>query len=69
MSSWLSKHGITWIKTYDSKISLSGEHSIVGRTVVIHADPDDLGRGDSESKKTGNAGMRVACGIIEPIYE
>ncbi|RCN35843.1 copper/zinc superoxide dismutase [Ancylostoma caninum] len=64
-----TEHGITWIKMDDSKISLNGAHSIVGRTVVIHANPDDLGRGDSpESRKTGNAGTRVACGIIEPIY-
>lgn len=38
---------------------------ILGRAVVLHADADDLGAGGHElSKKTGNAGGRIACGII-----
>uniref|UniRef100_A0AC34F9V7 Superoxide dismutase [Cu-Zn] n=1 Tax=Panagrolaimus sp. ES5 TaxID=591445 RepID=A0AC34F9V7_9BILA len=49
----------------DSMISLTGEHSVIGRSMVIHAKGDDLGRGnDEESKKTGNAGARIACGVI-----
>ncbi|KAK9732741.1 hypothetical protein RND81_04G018900 [Saponaria officinalis] len=49
----------------DSQIPLSGPNSIVGRAVVVHGDPDDLGRGGHElSKSTGNAGGRIACGII-----
>ncbi|KAD7478236.1 hypothetical protein E3N88_01372 [Mikania micrantha] len=46
-------------------IPLSGQYSILGRAVVIHADSDDLGRGNHElSKTTGNAGARVGCGVI-----
>ncbi|KAL8166412.1 hypothetical protein V2J09_007911 [Rumex salicifolius] len=49
----------------DSQIPLVGPNSIIGRAVVVHADPDDLGKGGHElSKSTGNAGGRIACGII-----
>uniref|UniRef100_A1Z3C5 Superoxide dismutase [Cu-Zn] n=1 Tax=Euphorbia characias TaxID=3991 RepID=A1Z3C5_EUPCH len=50
----------------DKQIPLTGSNSVVvGRAVVVHADPDDLGKGGHElSKSTGNAGGRVACGII-----
>jgi len=57
--------GVAKIDLKDSNISLSGPLSIVGRTMVVHADPDDLGKGGHElSKTTGNAGARVACGVI-----
>eukprot|EP00227_Mantoniella_beaufortii_P009105 CAMPEP_0197584124 /NCGR_PEP_ID=MMETSP1326-20131121/6828_1 /TAXON_ID=1155430 /ORGANISM="Genus nov. species nov., Strain RCC2288" /LENGTH=210 /DNA_ID=CAMNT_0043148441 /DNA_START=89 /DNA_END=721 /DNA_ORIENTATION=+ len=56
----------------DVQIPLSGANSIVGRAVVIHELEDDLGLGDSSeigtqgktSKTTGNAGARLACGVI-----
>jgi len=52
----------------DSVASLYGQYSIIGRGVVLHAGTDDLGQGEGElaesSKKTGNAGSRLACGVI-----
>ncbi|CAL9145878.1 unnamed protein product [Musa hybrid cultivar] len=46
---------------FDSKIAPVGSDSIIGRAIVVHADPDDLGRGGHElSKTTGNSGARVA---------
>lgn len=37
--------GVAKVDIIDKMISLSGELSILGRTVVVHADPDDLGLG------------------------
>jgi len=43
----------------------SQDLSIVGRSIVIHEQPDDLGRGNNaESLISGNAGNRIHCGII-----
>lgn len=47
------------------RVDLIGERSVVGRSIVVHSDEDDLGKGgDEESLKTGNAGKRLACGVI-----
>jgi Cu-Zn family superoxide dismutase len=43
----------------DTVISLNGSNSIIGRAVIVHQGEDDL-----VSQPTGNAGARVACGII-----
>lgn len=50
----------------DSLIQLSGEFSVIGRSIMVHADADDLGKGGHElSPTTGNAGARLACGEIK----
>ncbi|KAE9987434.1 hypothetical protein EG328_002790 [Venturia inaequalis] len=49
----------------DKLIKLIGAESVIGRTVVVHDGTDDLGKGGhTDSKKTGNAGGRPACGVI-----
>ena len=48
-----------------NRLDLIGKRSVVGRGLVVHAERDDLGKGgDEESLKTGNAGDRLACGVI-----
>jgi Cu-Zn family superoxide dismutase len=37
----------------------AGPASVVGRGLIVHADPDDY-----RTQPTGNAGARIACGVI-----
>ena len=43
----------------DKNISLEGMISIIGRSVIVHKNEDDL-----KTQPTGNAGARIACGVI-----
>lgn len=57
--------GVAKFSIAAKRVDLLGERSVIGRGLVIHADEDDLGKGgDAESLKTGNAGDRLACGVI-----
>ena len=59
------KDGIAKFSIVAERVDLLGDRSVVGRGIVIHEDEDDLGKGgDAESLKTGNAGERLACGVI-----
>lgn len=49
----------------ESKATLFGGMSVIGRAVVVHEKIDDLGRGgDAASLLNGNAGRRLACCVI-----
>jgi Cu-Zn family superoxide dismutase len=61
---------------FDRLIELDGPYSVVGRSMMVHEDEDDLGCGDNSqpgpppvngkaSLVTGNAGARLACGEIK----
>ncbi|KAM3139275.1 hypothetical protein pb186bvf_008685 [Paramecium bursaria] len=59
------ERGAGYLAIEDQLIQLHGEFSVIGRSVVIHAGQDDLGRGGHpDSLTTGNSGARVACGVI-----
>jgi Cu-Zn family superoxide dismutase len=40
----------------------TGADGILGRSVVVHADPDDY-----QSQPAGNSGARQACGVIQAL--
>ncbi|XP_067880461.1 superoxide dismutase [Cu-Zn]-like [Heterodontus francisci] len=47
------------------RLHLHGHHSIVGRSIVIHENEDDLGLHDNPGSPVhGNAGQRLACCVI-----
>jgi len=57
--------GCAKYRMVDDVIKLRGKCNILGRGLIIHADPDDCGRGNFEdSLTTGHAGKRIACAII-----
>ncbi|XP_069192291.1 superoxide dismutase [Cu-Zn] isoform X2 [Procambarus clarkii] len=62
--------GVASIYVSDNHVSLdpSSQSYIGGLAIVVHAGVDDLGRGGNpESLKTGNAGARSGCGIIQVV--
>ncbi|XAR60038.1 Superoxide dismutase [Bertholletia excelsa] len=57
--------GIAEATIVDNQIPLGGPNSVVGRAFVVHELEDDLGKGGHElSLTTGNAGGRLACGVV-----
>ncbi|MEI6455610.1 MAG: superoxide dismutase family protein [bacterium] len=51
--------GVAHLEYLDKMLQLEGDHSIIGRSVIVHASEDDL-----KSQPTGNSGPRIACGVI-----
>ena len=52
----LGDHGLAYMKVFTDRFYI-GE--IIGRTVVIHSDPDDF-----RTQPAGNAGTNIPCGVI-----
>lgn len=51
--------GVARLEFNDPVMKLNGPGTIVGRGLIVHANPDDL-----KTQPTGNAGGRLACGVI-----
>ena len=52
----LACQGSAYLSVKTDRFSVN---EIIGRTVVIHSDPDDF-----HSQPAGNAGKKIACGVI-----
>ena len=50
--------GSATVDLTDNVIAFTGANSIDGKAVIVHANPDDY------SQPSGNAGGRVACGVV-----
>lgn len=63
---YFDKKGIANINMKDTFVKLRGTKSnVIGRSLIIHEDPDDLGMGGyNDSLTTGHAGARVTCAVI-----
>lgn len=53
------KDGNAVYEYVDKHARLNGPHSIIGRALIVHADPDD-----GVSQPAGNSGARIAVGVI-----
>lgn len=53
----LSNDRKAYMKVLSNRFSIE---EIVGRTVIIHDAPDDF-----RTQPSGNAGMKIACGVIQ----
>lgn len=53
------EQGNATLSIINQQIRLNGPYSIVGRSIIVHADEDDL-----VSQPSGNAGDRIGCGVI-----
>jgi superoxide dismutase, Cu-Zn family len=51
--------GVAAVDYTDPRLRFDGAHGILGRGVIVHANPDDF-----KTQPTGNAGGRLACGVI-----
>jgi len=51
--------GVANLEYVDPVAKLNGHGAIIGHGMIVHANPDDL-----KTQPTGNAGGRLACGVI-----
>lgn len=53
-----NEDGVAKVEVTDLRIAFDGPHSVIGRALVVHADPDRF------TQPAGDAGDRVAVGVI-----
>lgn len=55
----LSSGGVAYLAVLTDRFSV---REVLGRTVVVHGGPDDF-----HTQPAGNAGTKIACGVIRPV--
>ncbi|ETV65219.1 hypothetical protein H257_17994 [Aphanomyces astaci] len=61
----VDEEGNAKVHIEDPLLKLIGPHSVIGRSLVIHENEDDLGKGGHElSLQNGNAGPIKAFGVV-----
>lgn len=54
-----SNNGYSQMRFFTNKFKIN---DIIGKSIIIHQGPDDY-----KSQPAGNAGKRLACGVIQPL--
>ncbi|KAL4158655.1 hypothetical protein PRNP1_004431 [Phytophthora ramorum] len=61
----VAEDGSAKVHVEDKLLKLIGPHSVIGRSLVLHENEDDLGKGGHElSLQNGNAGAIQAYGVV-----
>jgi len=47
------------VLVHDMSLDPGSDHNVIGRALIVHEQPDDY-----QSQPSGNAGARIACGVI-----
>lgn len=55
----MADHGSAYLKVFTDRFHVE---EVIGRTVIIHDSPDDF-----HSQPSGNAGVKIACGVIRKV--
>ncbi|PAB61162.1 superoxide dismutase family protein [Anaeromicrobium sediminis] len=55
-----SNDGRTTMEFFTNKFKV---RDVIGKSIIIHENPDDY-----RTQPSGNAGRRLACGVIKPYY-
>lgn len=55
----LGDYGKAYMKVFTDRFCME---EIIGRSVIIHSDPDDF-----KTQPSGNAGNKIACGVIQRV--
>lgn len=59
-----NESGVAHYKRVDNIVQLNGPKTVIGRSVIVHEKEDDF-----VTQPTGDAGGRLACGVILPFDE